>query len=152
MVKRVLVGLLDGTDVTIRTQLLVLVLFSCYGMALSQTVTNGAASPSPDTAGGREKNPIKNPRANKQTVIVKRLEHPPVIDGRLDEDEWRQAVVLTDFYQAQPGDNGKPSHPTEVFLAYDNKFLYFGIRAVDKPGEVRATSRCHTFFAVDYKT
>jgi hypothetical protein len=56
-------------------------------------------------------------------ITVKRLEQPPVIDRRLEEDEWVQAAVLTDFYQTQPGDNSKPSHPTEVFLGYDNKFL-----------------------------
>src|ERR687888_428517 len=49
---------------------------------------------------------------------------PPVIDGKLDDEVWKTAVVLKDFYQIQPGDNLAPSKPTEVLLGYDSKFLY----------------------------
>src|SRR5215213_3045591 len=38
---------------------------------------------------------------------------PPVIDGKLDDEVWKTAVVLKDFYQIQPGDNIIPENRTE---------------------------------------
>src|SRR5215472_8078007 len=38
-------------------------------------------------------------------VKLPRFDKPPVIDGKLDDEVWKQAVVLKDYYQVQPGDN-----------------------------------------------
>jgi hypothetical protein len=64
---------------------------------------------------------------------------PPVIDGKLDDEVWKNAVVLKDFYQVQPGDNIAPSKPTEVMLGYDSRFLYVAFHCFDEPDKVRAT-------------
>jgi hypothetical protein len=72
-------------------------------------------------------------------VRITRFEKAPVIDGRLDDEVWKQAAVLKDFYQTQPGDNIAPSQPTEVLVGYDAKTIYFAFRAQDEPGQVRAT-------------
>jgi hypothetical protein len=72
-------------------------------------------------------------------VRMVKFEAAPVIDGKLDDEVWKQAVVLKDFYQVQPGDNIAPSKPTEVLLGYDAKFLYIAYRAFDEPDKVRAT-------------
>ncbi len=74
-------------------------------------------------------NPIKIPK----------IEKPPVIDGKLDDEVWKQAVLLKDFQQRSPGDNTPPSKPTEVRIAYDPKFLYFAFMCFDEPDKVRAT-------------
>ncbi|HZH30802.1 MAG TPA: sugar-binding protein, partial [Pyrinomonadaceae bacterium] len=71
-------------------------------------------------------------------VVVPRLDAPPVIDGKLDDAVWKQARVLKDFYQTEPGDNIAPSQPTEVLIGYDAKFLYVAFRAFDEPSKVRA--------------
>jgi|GEM_PF-131780 len=71
-------------------------------------------------------------------VVVPRFDAPPVIDGKLDDAVWKQARVLKDFYQTQPGDNIAPSYPTEVLVGYDSKFLYFAFHAFDEPSKVRA--------------
>src|SRR5918911_2679934 len=42
-------------------------------------------------------------------VRVSRIEKPPLIDGRLDDEAWQRAAVLKDFYQTHPGDNIAPS-------------------------------------------
>ena len=63
---------------------------------------------------------------------------PPVIDGKLDDDVWKNAVVLKDFYQVQPGDNIAPSKPTEVMLGYDARFIYVAFHCYDEPDKVRA--------------
>jgi hypothetical protein len=72
-------------------------------------------------------------------VRIPRVERAPVIDGKLDDEAWRQAAVLKDFYQINPGDNIAPSLPTEVYMAYDARTLYIAFRAYDEPGKVRAT-------------
>jgi hypothetical protein len=70
---------------------------------------------------------------------VPRFEQPPVIDGKLDDEIWKSAVVLKDFYQVNPGDNIAPSKPTEVLLGYDSEFFYIAFQAYDEPGHVRVT-------------
>jgi len=72
-------------------------------------------------------------------VRIPRVDRPPVLDGKLDEDIWRQAAVLKDFYQISPGDNIAPSLATEVYMAYDSRTLYIAFLAHDEPGKVRAT-------------
>jgi hypothetical protein len=49
-------------------------------------------------------------------VRIPRFETAPVIDGNLDEELWKRAAILRDFYQTQPGDNIAPSKPTEVYI------------------------------------
>jgi hypothetical protein len=63
---------------------------------------------------------------------------PPIIDGKLDDDVWKNAAVLKDFYQIQPGDNIAPSKPTEVMVGYDARFLYVAFHCYDEPDKVRA--------------
>ncbi|HEV2881032.1 MAG TPA: carbohydrate binding family 9 domain-containing protein [Pyrinomonadaceae bacterium] len=72
-------------------------------------------------------------------VQIPQVDIHPVVDGRLDDEVWKKAIVLKDFYQVQPGDNTPPSQPTQVLLAYDTKFLYLAFRAHDEPGKVRST-------------
>ncbi|HEX8685346.1 MAG TPA: DUF5916 domain-containing protein, partial [Pyrinomonadaceae bacterium] len=68
-----------------------------------------------------------------------RVDAPPVIDGRLDEEVWKSASVFKDFVQYRPVDLVAPSQPTEVRIGYDSRFIYVGFRAYDEPGKVRAT-------------
>jgi len=72
-------------------------------------------------------------------VEVSRCEHPPSIDGRLDEACWSAAAKLDGFVQTKPGDNTPPSRATEVLVAHDGQALYIGVRALDDPSRVRAT-------------
>lgn len=79
------------------------------------------------------------PPEKAQPLRLKRFEKPPVIDGKLDEEVWQSAGVLSDFYQTNPGDNTAPSYPTNVMIGYDSTHLYLGFRAKDDPSRVRAT-------------
>ncbi|HEX8144950.1 MAG TPA: DUF5916 domain-containing protein [Pyrinomonadaceae bacterium] len=84
-------------------------------------------------------------------VRVPLFAKPPVIDGRLDDEAWKGAVVLRDFYQVQPGDNLAPSKPTIVYLGYDSKFLYVAYHAYDERDKVRATiAKRDAIFDDDY--
>jgi len=50
----------------------------------------------------------------------------PVIDGRLDDDAWAEAQVLTGFIQREPTEGRPVSERTEVRIAYDGEALYIG--------------------------
>ena len=78
------------------------------------------------------------PPEKSQPVQLVRFAKPPTIDGKLDDEVWKQAVVLKDFYQVQPGDNIAPSQRTEVMLGFDPKFLYVAFHCYDDPAKVRA--------------
>jgi hypothetical protein len=79
------------------------------------------------------KTPATLPPEKSHPVTVARFEKPPVIDGKLDEEVWKGAAVLKDFYQTSPGDNTAPSYPTEALLGYDSRTLYLGFRCKDDP-------------------
>ena len=56
---------------------------------------------------------------------------PPVIDGALDDDCWKQIIPITDFIQEEPNNGSEPSERSIVYLAYDEKSLYVGARLHD---------------------
>src|SRR5471030_1126968 len=61
------------------------------------------------------------------------------IDGRLDEPVWRRAAILTGFSQYSPVDQRPAPDSTEVLVWYSKTAIYFGIRAFEPHGIVRAT-------------
>ena len=61
----------------------------------------------------------------KVEINIPKLERPPLIDGKINEGEWKNAVIIDKFYQIAPGDNTEPSEKTEFFVGYDDKNLYF---------------------------
>ncbi len=63
----------------------------------------------------------------------------PTIDGKLDDEIWKTAQVLKDFFQISPGNNVAASKPTEVMLGYDEKNLYIAFRCFDDKDKIRAT-------------
>lgn len=54
-----------------------------------------------------------------------------VIDGRLDEPAWDEAVPITEFRQEEPVEGGEPSEFTEVRVLYDSENLYIGAELHD---------------------
>src|SRR5947207_2523711 len=110
---------------------------SCPARAFVSTVLTTAyyLNQSTKTKSSRS---IVLPPEKSSPVRIPRFDHPPVIDGKLDDEVWKQAVKLKDFYQTTPGDNIAPSQPTEVFLGYDSRFLYVAFHCYDDPSKVRA--------------
>src|SRR5947207_10136674 len=110
---------------------------SCPARAFVSTVLTTAyyLNQSTKTKSSRS---IVLPPEKSSPVRIPRFDHPPVIDGKLDDEVWKQAVKLKDFYQTSPGYNIPPSQPTEVFLGYDSRFLYVAFHCYDDPAKVRA--------------
>jgi hypothetical protein len=107
--------------------------------ALAQSLAMPAVE---DEAKAETKSETKaeTPPARAMPVAIGALETAPVIDGRLDDDIWRNAAVLQNFYQVQPGDNAEPSQKTEVLVAKDSKHFYIAFKCYDtEPGRIRAS-------------
>jgi hypothetical protein len=85
-------------------------------------------------------NPKFNVAPEKLSAIrIPKIETPIVIDGRPDEEVWKQSFVFKDFYQTSPGDNIAASKPTEVYMVYDEKHLYIAFKCWDEKDKIRAT-------------
>lgn len=99
-------------------------LFTVFFILLAEICFGQKPEVSPEKA-----NPVKIPK----------IEIPPIIDGKLDEEIWKTAAVLKDFYQTSPGNNIPPSKQTEAYAMYDEKNFYIGFRCWDEPDKIRAT-------------
>ena len=61
------------------------------------------------------------------------------IDGKVEDEEWKDALEMDIPYETWPGDNTPARAKTDCFLAYDNSKLYIGVRAYDPhPEKIRS--------------
>ncbi len=73
------------------------------------------------------------------SVRPERTADAPRIDGALDDPVWERATRIADFVQQRPLDGAPATEDTEVYVAYDDDNLYFGIRAhYSDPALIRA--------------
>lgn len=78
-------------------------------------------------------------RARQLDVIIPRVDTTVEVDGHLDEAVWQRAARLTGFSQYQPSDGRPAEESTEILVWYAPDAIYFGIRATETHGAVRAT-------------
>lgn len=122
---------------------LLLALFSTFilfGQALGQT-SNGTPidGDGSATTSLAATNKVELPPEKRLPMVIPKSPSAPVIDGRLDDEAWKQAAVFKDFYQTSPGNNIAPSKPTEVYVMYDEKHLYVAYKCWDDKDKIRAT-------------
>ena len=61
------------------------------------------------------------------------------VDGDLSDAGWQGALSFDRFYETSPGDNIPAKVKTTVWLSYDAKYFYIGIKADDpEPKKIRA--------------
>ena len=65
-----------------------------------------------------------------------RTTSPIKIDGRLDEEAWKDAPIATDFIQIEPNAGAPATNRTEVRVLYDDDNLYFGVFNQDDQPEL----------------
>ncbi|MFM9903352.1 MAG: DUF5916 domain-containing protein [Pyrinomonadaceae bacterium] len=122
--------------------LLIIIAVSALGVTAQQSsnldmkATPGASAPvGADLKGGK----VAIPAEKSRPVNITKTSTPPVIDGHVDEEAWKQAAVFKDFYQTGPGYNTAPSRPTEVYVMYDEHNLYVAFKCWDEKDKIRAT-------------
>jgi hypothetical protein len=68
----------------------------------------------------------------------------PVIDGKLNDDIWREAVPFSDFRMVEPTPGSSPTEKTEVRIIYDKNDLFISIRCYDsEPRKISANTMEH---------
>ena len=120
-----------------------------FPLAVSLGASPAGAQGTPDAAAS---NPFgrKYPPRLYQTVRLQG--QPPTIDGRLDDEAWKEGEWAGDYTQQMPTEGAAPSQPTELKVLYDDTNVYMAIRAWDDPDKVhRYPGRRDDFqgFAVD---
>jgi hypothetical protein len=77
--------------------------------------------------------------ANRKQATAIRVANGSIrVDGRLDDEIWRNATPITDFIQKEPTEGAAPTDPMEVRLAYDDEALYVGARMQSRDGRIQA--------------
>ena len=69
------------------------------------------------------------------TIRATRVSTPLDIDGNLDEEFYRTTQPISEFIQTVPVEMGEPSQRTEVWIGFDDTYLYVGARIWDTEGE-----------------
>lgn len=68
-----------------------------------------------------------------KTLQAVKTDHPPAIDGKLDDAAWKDAEIATGFIQNFPTFGLPASQKTEVKIVYDNSAIYIGAYLYDNP-------------------
>ncbi len=72
--------------------------------------------------------------------IPPRITNSPHIDGILNEDVWKSALIVSDFIQRLPREGLVPSERTEMRVLYSETSLFLGFIAYDShPEKIVAT-------------
>ena len=81
---------------------------------------------------------VSNVRLN-----IRKIHAPIKVDGKLDEDVWREVEPFTNFVQRQPDEGAPVSQRTEARIFYDDTAIYFGFKFYDEPGKIRGRMAGH---------
>src|SRR6266853_2216193 len=100
-------------------------LFSATQAQQPATGINPQATSSPSPT------PLSQDSKGPRRVHTTRTTDTIKIDGMLDEAAWSLVQPATDFLQQQPNEGAPASERTEVRVLFDDKNIYFGIRAFD---------------------
>jgi Carbohydrate family 9 binding domain-like/Domain of unknown function (DUF5916) len=68
---------------------------------------------------------------DKYQIHASKSAKPVIIDGKLDDDIWKKAESIGDFWQKFPTADVKAKLNTTAQVAYDDKYLYFAITCYD---------------------
>jgi len=66
--------------------------------------------------------------------VVPRMSKPPVLDGKIDPDEWKESVAISGLAQQNPGGNLLIMRPTTYFVAWDAEHICIACRTWIMPG------------------
>jgi hypothetical protein len=104
---------------------------ACFGSSLIVAQQRSGSQERESQAGVQE--PARAAQAT-------RIEHPPKLDGTLDDPAWQMASPVANFLQREPFEGQPPTEKTEVRILYDKHSVYFGILCFDSdPSKIVAS-------------
>ncbi|PYR80845.1 MAG: hypothetical protein DMF87_07565, partial [Acidobacteria bacterium] len=60
------------------------------------------------------------------------------VDGRIDDEAWQRAQIISDFQQDDPDNMAAPTETTTVRVAYDDRYIYIAMEMLmHDPSQVR---------------
>jgi hypothetical protein len=68
---------------------------------------------------------------SRKRVEIFRTDLEPLLDGKLDDEIWKSATVISDMHQFMPVDQGVPTERSEFYIAYSERYFYLGARLYD---------------------
>ena len=71
----------------------------------------------------------QEPDRHSKIIKAVRVDTAPVIDGKLDDEVWHEALIVEDIHQIQPHEYAEPTERTVFYIMYDKDALYIGARA-----------------------
>jgi hypothetical protein len=76
-------------------------------------------------------------QTNKKELTITRIKKSPKIDGKLDDKIWDNLPKAANFFMLEPDNTAleRPSHKTEVKLAFDDKAIYIAAYMYDNQPE-----------------
>jgi hypothetical protein len=83
----------------------------------------------------------------RRSLSAMRTSEPPAIDGALDEPLWQSAAPARGFVQADPFEGQPATEATEVLVAFDDAYLYIGVRCLDSEPAGIVVNDIHKDFA-----
>src|SRR4051794_581379 len=91
----------------------------------------GAMVPAAAHAQGATDKPAE-PTSVRPSLQSRRLSQPPIIDGVLDDDAWRDGPVETgEWLSYNPLYGSSIPQKTKVWIGHDSDFLYFAFQCDD---------------------
>jgi hypothetical protein len=96
---------------------------------------NGGASQPTQTPPGRRTRagkPMPSADTNSYWAFAVRVKTAPKVDGVLDDEAWKQALPFGGLYLQETHEGESATEDTEIRIVYDDKAIYFGIRAYDR--------------------
>ena len=97
-------------------------------------------SPCESAAGPRSAGLPPIPQTEARVAEAVPVEHPPKLDGTLNDPLWLDAKPIIDFRQREPHEGEPPTEKTEVRILYTRHAVYFGIHCYDlEPSRIIAT-------------
>jgi hypothetical protein len=63
---------------------------------------------------------------SEKKYTARMAKRPIKVDGKLNEHDWKQAVVISDFEDIEGAAKPKPTFSTEVKMMWDSQYLYIG--------------------------
>ena len=90
--------------------------------AAAPTLANGHPVPGPQEVIARNERGI--------SIRATRITTPMRIDGRLDEEVYRQVPAITEFIQQEPQEGAPVSESTSAWVLYDDDNIYVSCRCL----------------------